>query len=137
MEETIFTKIIKGEIPANKVFEDDKCLAFLDINPVNIGHTLVIPKKQFKNLYELPDDLAGHIFSVAKKISISIKKSLGAEGVNIIMNNDVPAGQIVFHAHLHVIPRYSGDGFEHWRGKRKYNEGEADLIAKKITEEIK
>ncbi len=132
MEKTIFQKIIAREIPAIIVYEDDRCVAILDISPINPGHTLVIPRDPYKNIFELPKELLAHLFSVVQKIAGVQKSALGADGVNIIMNNDAAAGQVVFHAHIHVIPRYTGDGYEHWHSKRPYNEGEADLIAEKI-----
>lgn len=132
MADTIFSKIINGEIPSSKIYDDEKCIVILDIQPVNLGHALVIPKEPFANIYEIPSDLAGHIFVVAKKIAQAQKIGLGAEGVNIMMNNDEAAGQIVFHAHIHVIPRYRGDGFTHWHGEKGYAQGEAGEIAQRI-----
>lgn len=132
MESCLFCKIIAGEIPSTKVYEDDNVLAFLDIHPVNIGHTLVIPKAHHTNLYETPDEDLARMIAVVKKLSIAIKKALNADGINIEMNNDPVAGQIIFHAHLHIVPRFSGDGFTHWRGARGYNEGEMAEVSEKI-----
>jgi len=115
MEELcLFCKIIAGEIPATKVYEDEHTFAFLDIRPVNLGHTLVIPKKHFKNLYELESPYENAVMQTAQKVARAIKKGLSADGVNLGMNNDAPAGQIIFHAHLHVIPRSINDGLMHW-----------------------
>lgn len=136
MENTVFAKIIKGEIPATKLYDDDHCIAILDIQPVNLGHALVIPKESYTNVYELPNDLLTHLFVVAKKVALALKQGLVAEGVNIIMNNDSAAGQIVFHAHIHVIPRYSDDGFKHWHGERRYAEGEAERIGGRIKNHL-
>lgn len=133
MNDCLFCKIITGEIPSTKVYEDETVLAFLDIHPVNIGHTLVIPKTHYTSLYETPDEILAHIIAVAKKLSIAIKGALTADGINIEMNNDAPAGQVIFHTHIHIIPRFSGDGFTHWHGARGYNKGEADEVALKIT----
>lgn len=132
MDSCLFCKIIAGEIPSTKVYEDDTVLAFLDIHPVNIGHTLVIPKAHHTNLYETPDEDLAHIMAVVKKLSISIKSGLNADGINIEMNNDPVAGQIIFHTHIHIIPRFSGDGLTHWPSPRGYNEREADEVAEKI-----
>lgn len=137
MEESVFTKIIRREIPATFIYEDDMCIGMLDISPLNFGHTLVIPKKQYENIYEIPDDLLGHLFSVAKKIAKALKEGLGAEGVNIIMNNEAAAGQVVFHAHIHVIPRYEGDGYEHWHGKETYTDEKKQEVAEKIKSALK
>ena len=132
MTTCLFCKIIVGEIPAQKIYEDEHIIAFLDIHPVNIGHTLVIPKKHFANLYETPNETLAHMMVVVKKLSIAVKSSLGADGINIEMNNDPIAGQIIFHTHLHIVPRFDGDGFRHWHGARDYNRGEDADVAQKI-----
>lgn len=133
MNDCIFCKIIKGEMPTSKVYENDEVFAFLDIAPVNIGHSQVVPKKHFANIYETPEKILGEMMKVAKIISGALKKGLGAQGVNLAMNNDLAAGQVVFHSHLHVIPRFRGDGFGLWHGKRPYQEGEKEETAKKIA----
>ncbi len=133
--ECIFCKIVEGAVPSTKVFEDEKVLAFLDINPVNIGHTLVIPKAHYKNIYETPYEVIGDMIMTVKNLSEALKKT-GAEGVNVAMNNDTAAGQVVFHSHVHVIPRYVNDGFELWHGKRGYAPGEMQEIAEKITKAL-
>ena len=133
MTDCLFCKIIAGEIPAQKVYEDDTVLAFLDIHPVNIGHTLVIPKTHSVNLYETPNETLAHTMVVVKKLSIAIKKAVGADGINIEMNNEPVAGQVIFHTHWHIVPRFQGDGFTHWRSPRDYNDGEAVEVAQKIS----
>ncbi len=132
MESCLFCKIISGEIPCTKVYEDDTVLAFLDIHPVNIGHTLIVPKAHHTNLYDTEDSTLAHMATIAKKLSTTIKSALNADGINIEMNNDPVAGQIIFHTHLHIIPRFSGDGFAHWHGARGYNDNEASEVAQKI-----
>lgn len=132
MNPCLFCNIISGKIPSTKVYENDHILAFLDIHPVNIGHTLVIPKAHHTNLYDTPDETLAHMMAVVKKLSIAIKGALGADGVNIEMNNDPIAGQIIFHTHLHVIPRFDGDGFKHWHGAHGYDEGGETEVARKI-----
>ena len=130
-EKTIFEKIASGEIPSFKVYEDENTFAFLDISPASYGHTLVIPKKPYKNIYEIPTEEAGKLFQAVKKVAVTIKKALEADGVNIVMNNEAAAGQIVFHAHIHIIPRFENDGGYH--GKHlTYPEGKAREIADKI-----
>lgn len=104
---TIFSKIIKKEIPAYIVYEDELVLAFLDISQVTIGHTLVIPKKEYTNVFMLPDNVSSRIFSVAVKLSNAIKTAFSPKGLNILTNNGAIAGQSVFHFHLHLIPRYT------------------------------
>lgn len=131
MPDCIFCKIAKGEIPADIIYEDENCLAFLDITPINPGHVLLIPKKHYENLYDLPDEILTQLAPIIKKLAIAIKKGVQAEGINIGMNNERPAGQLVSHAHFHIMPRFSNDGFHHWRGQ-PYKEGESSKIASKI-----
>lgn len=130
----IFCKIINGEIPCEKVYENEEVLAFLDIAPVNIGHTLVIPKKHFTNIYETREETWTAMTKVVRNISKAIKSTMNVDGINLSMNNDSAAGQVVFHSHIHIIPRIKGDGFGLWHGKRPYNEGEAKDTASRIIE---
>lgn len=130
-EKTIFEKIIAGEILCEKIYEDNDTFAFLDIAPNNFGHSLVIPKNPHKNLYEMPDNELQNLIVSVKKVAIAIKKGLEATGINIAMNNDSDAGQEVFHAHIHVIPRFPNDGFKHGR-HLKYSEGQEKEIGDKI-----
>jgi len=129
----IFCKIITQEIPSQKIYEDEHTYAFLDIHPVNIGHTIVIPKIHSANIYEIPDIILTHLSKTVKKLAITIKKAVIADGINIVMNNDSAAGQIIFHAHIHIVPRFSNDGFTHWRGARNYHPDEMSSVGKKIT----
>lgn len=127
---SIFSRIVAGEIPAHKVYEDDKVLAFLDITPDSKGHTLVIPKEEYKDILELPDELASHIIITAKKIAIAIKAAFKPDGFNFIQNNGSAAGQIIFHYHLHIIPRYADK-------KKDSNKKDFEKIAEAIKVEIK
>lgn len=103
---TIFTKIINREIPAKIIYEDDLVIAFLDISQFTLGHTLVVPKKEYQNIYELDEKISNHLFSVVVKVAKAIKTSLNPNGINLLNNNEVTAGQSVFHYHIHIIPRY-------------------------------
>ena len=134
MSPCIFCNIVANELPSTKVYEDKNALAFLDIKPVNPGHTLVIPKKHFENIHDMPDSLVGKVAIVAKRVADAILK-LGARGVNIGMNNGEAAGQIVFHAHMHVMPRYGKDSFSLWVGK-EYDSNEREEVAEKIRHEL-
>ncbi|MDO8594052.1 MAG: HIT family protein [bacterium] len=134
MESCIFCKIIEGEIPCTKVYEDAETFAFLDIKPVNPGHTLVIPKKHFVNIHDMPDELFGKVAIGAKKVADALLK-IGVKGVNIGMNNGKDAGQMVFHAHMHVMPRYGNDKFSLWVGK-EYDGNERELVADKIKAKL-
>jgi histidine triad (HIT) family protein len=108
----IFCKIIAGDIPSAKVYEDEDVFAFLDISQVTKGHTLVIPKTHTKDIYETNEELAAKVFSRVPKIANAIKKAFEPVGINILNNNEAPAGQSVFHLHIHLIPRYGKeDGF--------------------------
>jgi len=110
-DECIFCKIVKGELPTSKVAEDDRTLAILDIMPVNPGHTLVIPKTHAKDLADLPKGVGGALFMMAERVAAAQREGLSAEGVNLFLADGRVAGQVVLHVHLHVVPRYDGDGF--------------------------
>ncbi len=135
MENCIFCKIISGEIPALKVYEGDHTLAFLDIKPNNPGHALVIPKDHFENIYTLPDETLARMALSVKKVALAVKEAVSADGINISMNNEESAGQEIFHAHIHVIPRKEGDGFKHFP-TTLYEEGEAEDVAKRIISSL-
>lgn len=131
-EKTIFEKIIEGEIPAHKIYEDEYTFAFLDINPINPGHTLVIPKTPSRNIFDIPKDDFLHVMETAHMLAPKIKEAVGAEGINIGINNEAAAGQEVFHLHVHIMPRFNNDNHEHWGGA-PYKDGEAEEVHKKIT----
>jgi len=114
------------------VYEDENTLAFLDIAPVNPGHTLIVPKKHYINMEEIPEDQLCQLAAVIKKIGKAVKDGLGAEGYNVTENNDPISGQIVPHLHFHVIPRRQGDGLRLWP-QGEYGEGEAEEILKKLS----
>ncbi|MBU1046566.1 HIT family protein [Patescibacteria group bacterium] len=127
MNDCLFCKIVAGEIPCDKIYEDEKFLVFLDINPVNRGHSLVVPKKHSRNLLEMEDNELKEMSVLIKKISNHLKTQLKADGINIVSNNEPAAGQLIFHTHIHIIPRFEGDGFKHWKGEG-YKEGEIEKI---------
>lgn len=110
MEECLFCKIVAGEIPAQKVYEDGEFLAFLDINPRNPGHTLVVPKRHCETILEMPENEASELFKVVKKVAIAVKKGMKADGISIGQSNGRAAGQVIPHAHFHVIPRFMSEG---------------------------
>lgn len=107
----VFCKIVEGEIPAYKVYEDDDILAFLDISQVTVGHTLVIPKKHYENIFELDEEGASKLFKAVTKVAKQLKTSLQIENLNILNNNGKLAYQSVFHYHIHLLPRYQNDKF--------------------------
>ncbi|SDO30254.1 histidine triad (HIT) family protein [Alkalicoccus daliensis] len=112
-QDCIFCKIIDGDIPSSKVYEDDHVYAFLDISQVTKGHTLVIPKNHEKDIFELEEETASHLFKAVPKIAKALNKTFQPKGMNILNNNKEFAGQSVFHYHLHLLPRYGdNDGFQ-------------------------
>jgi histidine triad (HIT) family protein len=134
---TIFSKIIAGEIPCFKVYEDDYALAFLDINPVQPGHTLVIPKAPSEDGFSCsPEDLA-RLIVVGQNIAIALKEVVACDGVNFIMNNGEAAGQEVFHTHLHIIPRFTDDDAFEEPIRGEYEEGEATSLADTLNATLK
>mgnify|MGYP003394867087 CR=1 FL=1 len=133
MFDCVFCKIIRGELPSHTVYEDDATLAFLDIHPVSPGHTLVIPKAQdARNIFDISEEAWVATTAVARTIAHALEKALDADGVNIMMNNRSFAGQVIDHPHIHVIPRYKGDGLKLWPHK-DYAEGEAESIKAKVA----
>jgi histidine triad (HIT) family protein len=113
MEDSIFTKIIKREIPADIVYEDEIVIAFLDIKPINHGHTLIVPKVPFVNILDGNPEILAHMMKIAHTLAKAIKQVTNCNGINILMNNGESAGQEVFHAHMHIIPRILGDAAYH------------------------
>lgn len=113
MTNCIFCKIIDGTIPSAKIYEDEHVYAFMDIMPVTEGHVLLIPKKHVENVYDFTEDEASHLFAAAPKIANALKAEFKPAGMNLLQNNGAPAGQSVFHFHLHFIPRYDDtDGIQ-------------------------
>ncbi|MBN4049137.1 HIT family protein [archaeon AH-315-M20] len=133
MEDCIFCKIVKGEIPAAKVYEGDKFLAFLDISPCNKGHTLIIPKEHYVSLNEMPNDDGKEFGELQIKLAKAVMKATSAEGFSLLLNDGKVAGQEVMHAHLHIQPRFSTDDFSYKWAHIKYEEGEME----KFVEDIK
>ncbi|KAB2893678.1 MAG: HIT family protein [Kofleriaceae bacterium] len=110
MAETIFSRILRGELPCHKVYEDDKVLAFLDIMPLSRGHLLVIPKEPAETVDQLSDESAAAIGRVLPRLARAVMKVSGATAYNILQNNGAPAHQAVFHVHFHIIPKLGADG---------------------------
>lgn len=140
MSNCIFCKIVSGEIPSFKVYENDQVMAFMDISQTTKGHTLVIPKIHNENIYELESEAARDIFEVVPKIAKAIKAEFNPEGLNIISNTGEIAGQTVFHFHIHLIPRYGkGDGFGAvWKSNASdYTPEDLKGMADKIAQSIK
>lgn len=137
MNDCIFCKIVRGDIPCYKVYEDDDVLAFLDISQTTKGHTLVICKEHFKNLLYVPKDILAKVMGAAQKIAQAQVASLGAKGVNIINNTNEIAGQTVMHFHVHVIPRYTNeDALRLEFNSNKIEKLSLPAIAEEIAKEI-
>ena len=135
-DDCIFCKIANGDIPSATVYEDEFFRGILDISPANKGHVIILPKNHAADVLELPEEEAGRIFPVAKKIAAGVKKATGCAGINILQNNGTAAGQTVFHFHMHVIPRNEGDTVNVGWVPGEYAEGESAALADKIKAEM-
>ena len=135
MSDCIFCKIIAKQIPAGIVYEDEKIIAFLDVNPVHPGHALVMPKTHVESFIDLPSETCVAVGGLAQKIMRAFMENMGYEGANLIQNNGKAAGQVVPHVHFHVIPRRLGDGLTHWSG-RNYENGQEALVTAQLREYV-
>lgn len=135
MNDCIFCKIVKGEISSQKVYEDDKSFAFLDITPVNPGHTLVVPKKHSLNILDAAEADVCALMSAIHKITPKVLKAVGAEAFNLGVNNGSVAGQVVPHLHFHIMPRFADDGHRLWGGAH-VGADELAEIGEKIRKEF-
>ena len=131
----IFAKILRGELPCYKVYEDDKAIAFLDIMPRAPGHTLVLPKAPARNLLDIGADDLAHVAKVAQKVAKAGMTALGADGITVQQFNEGPGGQVVFHLHVHVIPRKSGVPMKPPASEKEKPDMLAD-IARKLSAEL-
>ncbi|MFH1173562.1 MAG: HIT family protein [archaeon] len=136
MSDCIFCKIVQGEIPCEKVYEDRNVLAFMDIKPINKGHVLIVHKHHKRDLADLSDEELSAVMRSVRMVAVAVKKATKADGFNIGMNNGSAAGQVVFHAHVHVIPRFANDGLQSWPEK-ECAQDEIASIAKNIRAALK
>ena len=127
----IFCDIIKGKAEAEILYENEKIISFLDIHPINFGHTLVVPKKHYENFLSLPQEELQDLFEALQLISGAVRESIKAEGFNIVVNNGAAAGQTVFHFHFHIIPRFNND-FKFKPNFKSYSTGSMKEFAEKI-----
>ena len=133
VDDCVFCRIIKGEIPCCKVYEDEKVLAFLDIAPFNFGHTVIVPKEHCHSVTTLPEDYLSAMFVIAPKLAVAIMTATGAEGFNLVLNNGHVAGQVVPHAHLHILPRFADDAVLISASSKAYaNSDDMSKMAEKI-----
>lgn len=142
-EECTFCRIISGDIPSHKLFEDDNFLSFMDIIPATKGHTLVIPKEHYSTLSDVPEDVLGKYIVVIQKVAKAVVEATGAQGFKVENFNGGYAGQAVSHVHFHIIPRYDGDGIKFNEGKNwwvpqpdLYAENEIVELAGRIKEKV-
>ena len=132
----IFCKIVSGQIPATKIYEDEVVVAFLDIGPISDGHTLVMPRQHVEKVHSCPPELLGQIWTRLGKIAGAVALAVGADGYNVLCNNGRAAGQVVDHLHFHIVPRKTGDGvFAQWPSY-KYRPGQVEIIADKIRKHL-
>lgn len=132
MEECIFCKIVRNDVPSFKIYEDEYTVAFLDINPASLGHVLVAPKKHVENVFDADEETIKNVYTTVKKISEIIKHRLQPHGVNILQNNGRQAGQIVAHFHVHIIPRYENDQIVFAFPRKQVNESQMKELVEKL-----
>jgi histidine triad (HIT) family protein len=113
MSECIFCQIIRKEAPADIVYEDEQVLAFLSNRPVNEGHTLVVPKNHYENIYKISEEETAYLFKIVKRVAHAVRDAVSAEGIRVVQNNGEAAGQVVFHFHVHIIPLKPRSRFGH------------------------
>lgn len=128
----IFCKIANGEIPSQTLYEDEDFRVILDLGPATKGHALILPKEHHANLYELPEDAAGNVMKLAKKMAGIMTDRLGCEGFNLVQNNGDLAGQTVFHFHMHLIPRYRADGQKIGWKPQEVSQTELEAVRRQI-----
>jgi histidine triad (HIT) family protein len=135
-DDCLFCKMVAGQIPVTKIYEDEVVLAFLDIGPISDGHTLVIPKQHFEKLHDCPSELLGRVGERLGKIAAAVITAVNSDGYNVLCNNGRAAGQLVEHLHFHIIARRNGDGlFERWPAYR-YEQGRIEGIAEEIRKKL-
>jgi histidine triad (HIT) family protein len=133
-ESCIFCRIVEKKVPASIVYEDDVVMAFLDIHPLNEGHTLVIPKRHYSFIYEVPDEEVAHLYKIVKKIALAVRKGVKAGGITIAQQNEKAAGQDVFHVHVHVIPRYERQKLPRFEEVQEASRARLDQVAEKLKQ---
>lgn len=136
MENCIFCKIAAGEIPSTTLYEDQDFRVILDLGPASKGHALILPKEHYANIYEIPDELAAKAIILAKKMAGIMTRALNCDGFNIVQNNGEPAGQTVFHFHVHLIPRYEDDQVGLTWNPGSLTEEDKEEVLRKVTAEL-
>ncbi len=132
----IFCKIVTRKAPASILYENETAMVFLDIRPLNLGHTLVIPKEHYVDIFDVPEELLSEIHVTAKRMSFAIKEATSADGISIIQQNGKAAGQDIFHLHVHVVPRYEGQRLPRFSDLREVERTKLDEMAEKIRKRL-
>lgn len=133
MQDCIFCKIVAGQLPSCKIYEDDATVAFMDIGPIIKGHALVSPKRHYADIHSTPPEVLAELIAVARKIAAAQKQALKADGVNIMQSSGRAAGQAVDHIHFHVIPRFNSDGHHwNWKAQKYADNSEMQALGEKI-----
>jgi histidine triad (HIT) family protein len=127
---------VRKQAPASILYEDDTAMAFLDIRPLNIGHTLVIPKTHYVDIFDIPEKELKDVHAVAKTLSAAIKKAAAADGISIIQQNGKAAGQDIFHVHVHVVPRFLGQTLPRFSELKEVERAKLDVMAQKIRQNL-
>jgi histidine triad (HIT) family protein len=135
-DKNVFAKILRGELPCRKVYEDDAVLAFMDLFPQSPGHTLVVPKVAARNIFDIGEDDLAQLIVRVKKVAAGVRKALDPDGVVVTLFNGAPAGQSVFHLHFHIIPRYEGRSLRGHAGGGKADENALAEMAGRIAKAI-
>lgn len=137
MSECVFCQIIQKRLPASIIYENEKVAAFLSNRPVNVGHTLVVPKTHYENIFDIPENEAAYLFTIVKRVAQAVKDASGAEGIRIVQNNGEAAGQVIFHLHVHIIPLKPNNKFSHDGAYRDPSEARDPEALEKDAEKIR
>ena len=135
-ESCIFCKIVRKQAPASIIYEDETVMVFLDIRPLNLGHTLIIPKAHYVDIFDVPESQLSQVHKVAKQVSVAVKKATNADGISIIQQNGKAAGQDIFHLHVHVVPRFEGQKLPRFSDLREVERAKLEEMAKKIKQQL-
>lgn len=138
-ESCLFCRLVRKELPVSVVYEDRRVMAFMDVKPLNEGHTLVIPKRHYKTIYDVPEEEVSCLFRVVKRVACAVKKAMKPDGVSITQHNEKGAGQDVFHLHVHVIPRYEGQKLPRYKEARLLPEAsrtKLEEVARRLREHL-
>ncbi|MCW4030489.1 MAG: HIT family protein [Candidatus Bathyarchaeota archaeon] len=135
-ENCIFCQIVAKKSPASILYEDADVMAFLDIRPLHMGHSLVISKDHYIDIFDTPTDILSKIHAVSKQVALAVKQATGSEGISVFQQNGKAAGQDIFHIHVHVVPRFEGTGLPHFSDLKVVERSALDAIAMKIRQQL-